>query len=135
MTGELTTGARNLDFDTQAAWLRHFQADAENSLRTFALRLREAMPELVTVREQRKGLFARGGVITGVTVALEPNRFILELENGRLRASIAMVVRDIAISTKRVDAGEWFAKLAEETRKTSEQAKRLAQSLSAFMAS
>ena len=134
MTGELTTGARNLDFDTQA-WLRHFQADAENSLRTFALRLREAMPELVTVREQRKGLFARGGVITGVTVALEPNRFILELENGRLRASIAMVVRDIAISTKRVDAGEWFAKLAEETRKTSEQAKRLAQSLSAFMAS
>ena len=50
-------------------------------------------------------------------------------------ASIAMVVRDIAISTRRVDPAEWFAKLAEETRKTSEQAKRLAQSLSAFMAS
>ncbi len=49
-----------LDFDTQAAWLRRFTADAESNLRAFALRLREAMPDLVTVHES-KGLFAALG--------------------------------------------------------------------------
>ncbi len=48
----------SLDFDTQAAWLRRFTADAESNLRAFALRLREAMPDLVTVHES-KGLFQR----------------------------------------------------------------------------
>jgi hypothetical protein len=132
MSGELEQ--REPSFDLQAAWLRHFQADAESNLRSFGLRLREALPDLVTLREERRGLFSRGGTITGVVVSLEPNQFILELVNGRLQASIAMVVRGIAISTRRVDPAEWFGKLADETRKTSDHARRLAQSLSAFMA-
>jgi hypothetical protein len=41
----------NMDFDMQAAWLRRFKADAESNLKAFALRLKEAMPELVTVHE------------------------------------------------------------------------------------
>ena len=36
----------------QAAWLRRFHVDAESNLNAFALRLKEAMPELVTVQEQ-----------------------------------------------------------------------------------
>ena len=32
----------NVDFDTQAAWLRRFTSDSESNLRAFALRLREA---------------------------------------------------------------------------------------------
>jgi hypothetical protein len=48
-----------MDFDMQAAWLRRFNADAESNLKAFALRLKEAMPDLVTVHEQR-GLFAHG---------------------------------------------------------------------------
>ena len=47
----------NADFDTQAAWLRRFTADSESNLHAFALRLREAMPDLVTVHESR-GLFS-----------------------------------------------------------------------------
>ncbi len=121
-------------FDTQAAWLRRFQADAESNLHAFALRLREAMPERVTVLE-RKGLFARSAKTTGVAVEMEQHRYLLELVDGRLKASIAMVVRDIAISTKTIDPAEWFAKLSAETQNASEHAKRLAQSLSAFMAS
>lgn len=121
------------NFDLQAAWLRRFQADAESNLRAFALRLHEAMPERVQVQE-RRGLFSRASTITGVVVEMDQSHFRLHLENGRLLASIAMVVRGIAISTKSVDPAEWFAKLSEETRKTSEHAQRLAQSLSAFMA-
>jgi hypothetical protein len=41
------------DFDMQAAWLRRFSAGAESNLMGFALRLKEAMPELVTVRESK----------------------------------------------------------------------------------
>ena len=37
-----------MDFDMQAAWLRRFNADAESNLKAFALRLKEAMPDLVT---------------------------------------------------------------------------------------
>ena len=57
------------DFDIQAAWLRRFHADAESNLKAFALRLKEAMPELVTVRES-KGLFRAQRGITGVSVEL-----------------------------------------------------------------
>ena len=55
-----------MDFDMQAAWLRRFNADAESNLKAFALRLKEAMPDLVTVHEQR-GFFAKSGNITGVS--------------------------------------------------------------------
>ncbi len=134
MNGDPAGSASVLAFDTQAAWLRRFQSDAESNLRAFALRLREAMPERVTVHES-KGFFARQAKTTGVTVAMDQNHYILEIANGRLKASIAMVVRDIAISTKQLDPAEWFVQLSQETKKASDHAMRLAQSLSAFMAS
>lgn len=122
-----------IDFDTQAAWLRRFKADAESNMTAFALRLKEAMPELVTVHESR-GFFS-GSKTTGVTVELGENRYSLEIDRGRLKATIAMVVRGISLSTKTVDPGEWFAKLADETRKATEHAQALSRSLSAFMVS
>ena len=125
--------AADIDFDMQAAWLRRFTADAEGNLRAFALRLKEVMPERVQV-DERKGFFSSRGKIVGVTVELGESRYILQLVNGRLQASIALVVRDIALNTKRVEPVEWFAKLAEETKKASEHAKSLSQSISDFMA-
>src|ERR1700722_7414155 len=68
----------NMDFDTQAAWLRRFSSDAESNLSAFALRLKEAMPDLVTVHET-KGFFAKSAKIVGVTVELGENRYRLEL--------------------------------------------------------
>jgi hypothetical protein len=123
-----------IDFDMQAAWLRRFRADAESNLKAFALRLKEAMPDLVTVHET-KGFFAKSGKVTGVTVDLAEQKYRLELAGSRLQASIAMVVRGITLSTKTVDPAEWFAKLAEETQKASAHAQSLSQSLAAFMAS
>lgn len=125
--------AANIDFDMQAAWLRRFTADAEGNLRAFALRLKEAMPERVQV-DELKGFFSSRGKIVGVTVELGESRYILQLVNGRLQASIALVVRDITLNTKRVEPVDWFAKLAEETKKASEHAKSLSQSISSFMA-
>jgi hypothetical protein len=123
-----------IDFDMQAAWLRRFRADAESNLKAFALRLKEAMPDLVTVHES-KGFFAKSGKIIGVTVDLAEQKYKLELANNRLQASIAMVVRGITLSTKTIDPAEWFAKLSEETQKASAHAQSLSQSLSAFMGS
>lgn len=124
----------NLDFDTQAAWLRRFTSDSESSMRAFALRLREAMPDLVTVHES-KGLFQRSGKITGVEIDLGEARYKLELAGGRLKASVALVVRGIALNTRAVDPAEWFTHLTEETKKASDHARALSQSLSGFMAS
>jgi hypothetical protein len=121
------------NFDMQAAWLRRFTADAESNLRAFALRLKEAMPELVTIKETR-GFFASSGKITGVVVELGDQRYGLEIANGRLKATIAMVVRGIALSTKSVDPADWFGRLSEETRKMSAHAQALSQSLTGFMA-
>ena len=45
------------NFELQAAWLRRFNSDAASNLRAFALFLREAMPDLVTIQESR-GLFS-----------------------------------------------------------------------------
>ncbi len=121
----------NLDFDMQAAWLRRFKADAESNLKAFALRLKEAMPELVTVHESR-GFFSDAQT-TGVSVDLGENRYSLELDRGRLTAKIAMVVRGIVLNTKTIDPSEWFARLAGETKKATEHAQALSRSLSQFM--
>ena len=122
-----------LDFDMQAAWLRRFSADAQSNLGAFARRLKEAMPELVTIQE-KKGFFAKTGTITGVTIELGENRYRLELAGGRLQASIGMVVRGITLNTKTMDPAEWFARLAQETKKASAQAQSLSASLQQFMA-
>lgn len=120
-------------FDIEAAWLRRFSADAESNLSAFALRLKEAMPELVTVQES-KGLFSRHAKIMGVSVDLGEYRYGLEIERGRLKATICMVVRGIVLNTKDLPPAEWFAKLFEETHKMSEHAEVLSRSLSQFMA-
>jgi hypothetical protein len=123
----------NHDFDMQAAWLRRFKADAESNLKAFALRLKEAMPELVIVHESR-GFFSGSGKITGVTVSLGDHRYSLAVERGMLKASVAMVVRGITLNTRIVEPSEWFIRLAEETQKASEHAQALSRSLTDFMA-
>jgi hypothetical protein len=125
--------SENMDFDMQAAWLRRFKADAESNLTAFALRLKEAMPELVTVHESR-GFFS-GAKTTGVSVELGENRYSLAIDRGRLKATIAMVVRGIVLNTKSVDPADWFAKLADETRKATAHAQALSRSLANFMVS
>jgi len=62
------------------------------------------------------------------------NRYTLELSNGRLKATVAMVVRGITLNTKDLDPGDWFVRLSRETRETTEHAKALSQSLTSFMA-
>ena len=122
----------NLDFDMQAAWLRRFSADAESNLRAFALRLKEAMPDSVVIHESR-GLFGGGGKITGVEIELGENRYGLEVEHGRLKATIAMVVRGVRLNTKSLAPADWFLRLSEDTRKFSEHAQAFSQSLTGFM--
>jgi hypothetical protein len=92
------------------------------------------MPERVTVHES-KGLFVRQPKVTGVEVELGDNRYRLDVANGRLQASVALVVRGIALNTRSIDPATWFAQLNEETRKASEHAKALSGLLSGFMAS
>jgi hypothetical protein len=90
--------SQNIDFDMQAAWLRRFRSDAESNLKAFALRLKEALPDQVTIQESR-GLFSRSARTRGVTVELGQNRYGLEIEGGRLKATIAMVVHGIVLNT------------------------------------
>lgn len=123
----------DVEFDMQAAWLRRFSADAEGNLKAFALRLKEAMPALVTIQEAR-GFFSSSGKVTGVTIDLGENRYHLEIDHGRLKSTIAMVVRGITLNTKTVDPSDWFARLSEETKKVSDHARVLSESLTTFMA-
>ena len=125
--------SQKIDFDMQAAWLRRFKSDAESNLTAFALRLKEALPELVTIHEVR-GLFSRSAKTKGVSVELGEKRYNLEIDGGRLKASVAMVVHGIVLNTKNVDPADWFARLAEETKKASEHAQALSGSLNDFMA-
>ena len=122
-----------MDFDMQAAWLRRFNADAESNLKAFALRLKEAMPDLVTVHEQR-GLFAKSRKITGVSIELGENRYRIEVERGRLKTMVAMVVRGIVLNTKDMAPAEWLARLYQEAHSMSEDAQSLSHSLGKFMA-
>lgn len=121
----------NINFDMQAAWMRRFHADAESNLQAFTLRLKEALSEHVTVLESKPLLWGTPKII-GVSISLGEYKYTLELNRGQLNASIAMVVRGITLNTKQTDPAQWFAKLAEETQKATDQAKRLSESLAAF---
>ena len=123
----------NPGFDIQVAWLRRFSSDAESSLHAFALRMKEALPDRVDLRESR-GLFSRTAKTTGLTVEIGDKRYNLDVDRGRLRASVSMVVKGIALNTHQIDAAAWFAQLSEETRKATDQARALSESLHAFMA-
>lgn len=116
----------------QAAWLRRFSADAESNFRAFALRLKEALPGLVAVHEQKR-LFGKGE-IQAVSLDIGESRYRLELAQGRLVASIAMVVRGITLNTRTLEPAEWFARLNAETQKASAHAQALSTSLQNFMA-
>jgi hypothetical protein len=124
----------DIDFDRQAAWLRRFRSDAESNLTAFAQRLKQALPDQVTVHES-KGFFSRSARTTGVSVHIGETKYKLELAGGRLQASVAMVVRGITLNTKTIDPAEWFTRLAQETKAATEHAKALSQSLDAFMGS
>ena len=123
----------NIDYDMQAAWLRRLTSDIESNLGAFALRLKEAMPERVTLLE-KKSFFSAAKLI-GVSVEIGERKYTLEVDGKRLKATVAMVVRGITLSTKSVDPAQWFAQLSEETLKTTEHAKSFNQSLSSFMIS
>ena len=120
------------NFDVDAAWLRRFQSDAQSNLRAFALMLQQALPDCVSL-EERRGLFDRKGTIVGVSVLLGDHRYALHCDKGRLQASIGLTVRGVTLNTKSVDPADWFRQLGQETRKSSEQARSLSQSLSSFM--
>jgi hypothetical protein len=124
----------DIDFDRQAAWLRRFRTDAESNLSAFAQRLKEALPDQVTVHQSR-GFLSRTARTTGVSVQVGENQYKLEIVAGRLQASIAMVVRGITLNTKTIEPAEWFSRLAQETKTATEHAKALSQSLDAFMSS
>lgn len=125
---------QNMNFDLQTAWLRRFQSNAESNLSAFSLRLKEALPEQVTVYETKPFLFGTSK-ITGVKVSLGDNEYTLQIIKGQLKATITMVVRGITLNTKNIEPAEWFSKLIAETKKATEHAQRLSESLSIFMSS
>ena len=130
----MNESAPQLNFDLQTAWLRRFTSDAESNLKAFALRLKEALPQQVTILEKKPFLFG-DPKFTGVSVDMGEHRYLLEIANGRLQADVAMIVRGITLNTKRLDPAEWFKQLSAEAQKTTEYAKSLSDSLSAFMLS
>jgi hypothetical protein len=129
----MNDSSQNIDYDVQAAWLRRLTSDIESNLSAFALRLKEAMPERVTLLEKKS--FFSAPKLTGVSVEIGERKYTLEVDGKRLKATVAMVVRGITLNTKNVDPAQWFAQLSEETLKTTEHAKSFNQSLSAFMLS
>ena len=122
-----------IDYDMQAAWLRRLTTDIESNIGSFARRLKEAMPEHVTLLE-KKSLFS-AAKLTGVCVEIGERKYTLEVDGRKLKATVAMVVRGIVLNTKTVDPAQWFAQLSEETAKTTEHARNFNQSLSSFMLS
>ena len=129
-----STMSGDVDFDRQAAWLRRFRSDAESNLTAFAQRLKEALPDQVTVHES-KGLFSRSARTTGVSVTLARTSTSWNLPEAACRPAVAMVVRGITLNTRTIDPAEWFSRLAQETKAATEHAKALSQSLDAFMGS
>jgi hypothetical protein len=129
----MSDSPQNIDYDVQAAWLRRLTSDIESNLGAFAMRLKEAMPERVTLIEKKS--FFSASKLVGVAVEIGERKYTLEVDGKRLKATVAMVVRGITLNTKTVDPSQWFAQLTEETLKTTEHAKSFSQSLSSFMVS
>lgn len=80
------------------------------------------------------GFFAKSGKIIGVSIELGENRYRIEVEHGRLKTTVAMIVRGIVLNAKNIPPTEWFARLHQEAQAMSEHAWSLSRSLAQFMA-
>lgn len=122
--------AAGTDFDLDAALGRRFAADAAGSFASLARRLKEALPDAVTLDERRR-LFGPP-TLTGLAVELGDKRFGLALEHGRPRATVSLLVRGVVLNTRTVPAAEWFASLRAATAAEADAAAGLSRAMSAF---
>ena len=100
------------DFDLSMAWYRKAQGDLRAFMEAFATRMDGALPGRVKVERRRDGLFSRTSHVVRVTIASDPDVYILSLDDNRLSAQRAKAVRGVTLKSEAMDFPEWLAALS-----------------------
>jgi hypothetical protein len=99
------------DFDLSMAWYRKAQGDLRAFIEAFATRMNGALPGRVRIERRRDGLFSRTSHVVKVTIASDPEIYILSLDDNRLSAQRAKAVRGVTLKSEAMDFPEWLAAL------------------------
>lgn len=99
------------DFDLSMAWYRKAQGDLRAFMQAFATRMGGALPGRVKIERRRDGLFSRTSHVVKVTIASDPEIYILSLDDNRLSAQRAKAVRGVTLKSEAMDFPEWLAAL------------------------
>ena len=94
-------------FDLSAAYLRKARGDMRAFMEGLAARLQGALPERVTVKRKRDGLFSGTSRVTTIGVTLETCVLSLTLDRGILRATRAKVIRGVSIGSVEISVPAW----------------------------
>lgn len=101
------------DVELIAASLRADLSDLDVFFEVLAGKLSAALRGLVQV-QRGGGLFGRGKRVRQVEVSLGDHRFVLEHQEGAVRAEVVHQVRGVRLSGEQVGVDDWFARLATE---------------------
>lgn len=95
-------------FDLSAAYLRKARGDTRAFMEGLAARLEGALPDAITIRRKRAGLFSNISHVTAISVATETSILSLTLEHGTLHASRSKVIRGVAIGSTDMSVPAWL---------------------------
>ncbi|HJU16579.1 MAG TPA: hypothetical protein VJ770_08905 [Stellaceae bacterium] len=110
------------DFDLSMAWYRKAQSDLRAFMEAFAVRMAGAAPDRVKVERRRDGLFSRTSHVARVTIASDPNVYVLSFDNSHLSAHRAKAVRGVILKSEPMDFPEWLAALNADLQRLAERA-------------
>lgn len=108
------------DFDLSMAWYRKAQGDLRAFMEAFATRMDGALPGRVKVERRRDSLLSRTSHVVRVTIASDPEIYILSLDDHCLSAQRAKAVRGVTLKSEAMDFPEWLAALNADLQRLAE---------------
>ena len=99
------------DLDLAAASIRADRQDVPAFVNALAVRLQEAVPELVDVERKRAGRFSGEKVVRRIACTVGEETFVLTADGRTISATCGKEVRGIVIRTETLPVGEWAQRL------------------------
>jgi len=121
-----------MDFDSLAARLHNGISEQKSFFESFAIRLEQLLPGIVTVTHKKK-LFSKTNEIESLRASVEPFVYSLTLSSQGIVAQKSKVVRNITLKTDKIDFKTWLEDFVEAMSKATENDKDTRDALDDFL--
>lgn len=123
------------DFDLQAAWMRKMHGNALANFHAFALRVREALPNIVRLSYAQSGFFKKTSTATSISFIIGDNAYVMRLDDGNIETYVSIIMNKVAIRSDKISMKEWFTKLSNELKMITDNSRNINLAFEKFLES